>query len=263
ERGAHDGAVRGGADGHGLVPAGGRVRPQAERGDEGAADLRLLTAPRARGARQADRDREDRAEPGAAQEGRLLARPVARPGRGAGPAGDHQSVIAPVMLVLAQSLAGRVAAAPDGTVRLSFAARPGVCGNGVNIISLECRDGRCGNRTITHGGMFDRDEVDCECQPGPVRVALTVRGGAVQSLRAYVAGRWATPAAGAMVTDLGAVAARDAADFLLDLARRDGGRAADEAIFPATIADSVTVWPTLLNLARAERVARRANPPAT
>src|SRR2546422_8569024 len=68
------------------------------------------------------------------------------------------------MHVLAQRLGARVAAAPDGTVRLSFAARPGVCGNGVNIISLECRDGRCGNRTITHGGMFDRDEVDCECR---------------------------------------------------------------------------------------------------
>src|SRR2546422_3193586 len=49
----------------------------------------------------------------------------------------------------------------------------------------------------------------------------------------------------------------DAADFLLDLARRDGGRAADEAIFPATIADSVTVWPALLKLARDERVPRR------
>ena len=167
-------------------------------------------------------------------------------------------MIAPLVLVLAQSLGGRVAAAPDGTVRLSFAARPGVCGNGVNIISLECRDGRCGNRTITHGGMFDRDDVDCDCEPGPVRVALTVRGGVVHSLRAYVGGRWATPAAGAVVTDLGAVATRDAADFLLDLARRDGGRAADEAIFPATIADSVTVWPALLKLARDERVARRA-----
>ena len=167
-------------------------------------------------------------------------------------------MIAPLVLVLAQSLGARVAAAPDGTVRLSFAARPGVCGNGVNIISLECRDGRCGNRTITHGGVFDRDDVDCDCEPGPVRVALTVRGGVVHSLRAYVGGRWATPAAGAVVTDLGAVATRDAADFLLDLARRDGGRAADEAIFPATIADSVTVWPALLKLARDERVARRA-----
>lgn len=164
-------------------------------------------------------------------------------------------MIAPLLLVLVQSLGGRVAAAPDGTVRLTFAARPGVCGNGVNIIALECRDGRCGNRTITREGTFDGDDVECDCQPGPVRVALTVRGGAVQSLRAYVGGPWATPAAGAVVTDLGAVATHDAVDFLLDLATRDDGRAGDEV--PATIADSVTVWPALLKLARHERVTRR------
>jgi len=167
-------------------------------------------------------------------------------------------MIAPLMFALLQGLGGRVAAAPDGTVRFTFAARPGVCGNGINTIALECRDGRCGNRTITSGAMFDRDDVECDCQPGPVRVVLTVRGGAVQSLRAHVGGRWATPAAGLVVTDLGVVAAREAVDFLLDLAARDHGRAGDEAIFPATIADSVTVWPALLRLARDERVTRRA-----
>ena len=168
-------------------------------------------------------------------------------------------MIAPLMFALLQGLGGRVAAAPDGTVRLTFAARPGVCGNGINIIALECRDGMCGNRTIPSGAMFDRDDVACDCQPGPVRVALTVRGGAVQSLHTYVGGRWATPPpAGLVVTDLGVVAAREAVDFLLDLAARDDGRAGDEAIFPATIADSVTVWPALLRLARDERVTRRA-----
>jgi hypothetical protein len=166
-------------------------------------------------------------------------------------------MIAPLMLALLQGLGGRIAGAPDGAVRLSFAARPGVCGNGINSIALECRDGRCGNRTITSGAMFDRDDVECDCQPGPVRVALTVRGGAVQSLRTYVGGRWATPAAGLVVSDLGVVAARDAVDFLLDLAARDAGRAGDEAIFPATIADSVTVWPALVRLARDARVTRR------
>jgi HEAT repeats len=166
-------------------------------------------------------------------------------------------MIAPLLLVLVQSLGGRVAAAPDGTVRLTFAARPGVCGNGVNIIGFECRDGRCGTRTITREGTFDGADSDCDCQPGAVRLALTVRGGAVQSLRAYVGGHWANPAAGAVVTDIGAVATRDAVDFLLDLATRDGGRAGEEAIFPAAIADSVTVWPALLKLARDERVTRR------
>ena len=35
--------------------------------------------------------------------------------------------------VAAQSIARRVADAPDGTVRMSFASRDGVCGNGDNI----------------------------------------------------------------------------------------------------------------------------------
>jgi hypothetical protein len=34
----------------------------------------------------------------------------------------------------AQTLSQRVACAPDGTVRLSYAARPGVCGNGAGNI---------------------------------------------------------------------------------------------------------------------------------
>ena len=149
-------------------------------------------------------------------------------------------MIVPWVLVLAQSVAARVAAAPDGTVRLAFAARPGVCGHG-------------GGRSIT---VDDEEEGDCSCEPGPVRVALTVRGGAVQAIRTRVGGRWRPPAAGAVMTDLGTVAARDAAEFLLGLAERDAGHTGEEAIFPATIADSVTVWPVLLRLARDERVAR-------
>jgi HEAT repeat protein len=87
-----------------------------------------------------------------------------------------------------------------------------------------------------------------------VRVSLTRRGGAVTSLHTYVGGRWATPPAGVVVTDLGVVAAHDAVDYLLDLAGHDSSRTGEQAIFPATIADSVTVWPTLLKLARDEHV---------
>jgi HEAT repeat protein len=166
-------------------------------------------------------------------------------------------MIASLALILAQAVGARVAAAPDGTVRLTFATRPGVCGNGRNIIALECHDGKCGHQTISTWGGFYGDEVDYDCDAGPARLSLTVRHGAVESLRTYVGGRWVTPAPGASVTDLGAVSAREAADFLLGLARREGGRAGEEAIFPATIADSVTVWPALLQLARDDRVTGR------
>lgn len=149
----------------------------------------------------------------------------------------------------AQRLADRIGAAPDGIVRVSFAARAGVCGDG--------RNGTWGRQTVWHD-RSDADEVAYDCEAGPVRVSLTVRRGHVEALRTYVGGRWVTPPAAAAVTDLGTIATRAAADFLLDLAAREDGRVGEEAILPATLADSVTVWPTLLTLAKSDRVPRRA-----
>jgi len=112
----------------------------------------------------------------------------------------------------AQRLADRIAAAPDGTVRISFAARAGVCGNGRNVLALECHDGACGRQTVWNDGRFAADEVTYDCDAGPVRVSLTVRHGHVEALRTYVGGRWVTPPATAAVTDLGTTSARAAAD---------------------------------------------------
>ncbi len=91
----------------------------------------------------------------------------------------------------AQTLERRVSAAPDGSVRFSFAARPGVYGNGRNMI------------------------------------------------------------------DLGTVSAKDAASYLLAFAMRDESRAAEKAIFPAVLADSVTIWPDLLKIAKSDQVSRK------
>ncbi|HEV2751786.1 MAG TPA: HEAT repeat domain-containing protein [Gemmatimonadales bacterium] len=158
---------------------------------------------------------------------------------------------------LGQSLPKRIAAAPDGTVRLSFAARSAVCGNGRNVIAFDCSNGRCGRHTIMFDGRYEGDEIEYDCEPGPVRVSLSVRKGAVQSLRTYVGGRWVI-STGSGVTDLGTVSARDATDFLLELARGGDDRVGEDAILPAVLADSVTVWPALLTLARDERVVRRS-----
>jgi len=145
----------------------------------------------------------------------------------------------------AQTLAQRVAAAPDGTVRLTYAARAGVCGNGAGTVSFDCGDGTCGRGH----GTDDSDWGDgpCPCEAGPVRLSLTVAGGHVTRVRAYVGGKW-RPAPG--VTDLGVVPAADAARWLLGLARSGGTQAAGDAVFPATLADSITVWPDLVRLAR-------------
>lgn len=156
----------------------------------------------------------------------------------------------------AQRIADRVAAAPGGVVRFSFAARDGVCGNGRTVIALDCENGACGRRTITMDG-WKGDEVEYDCEPGPVRVSLTVRGGRADRLRTYVGGRWVVPRPGAAVTDLGTVPARDAVQFFLDLALHDSSRTGEEAVFPAVLGDSVEVWPDLIRLAKNDRVPHR------
>jgi hypothetical protein len=162
--------------------------------------------------------------------------------------------LAALVLVQQQSLERRVASAPDGTVRFSFAAKPGVYGNGRNMISWDCDNGNCHNRQVDNYSDGDRYEASMPCDTGPVRVALTKRGGSITDLRVYVGSEWRS-ATGA--TDLGAVSTRDAANYLLALAKQDASRAAEKAIFPAMLADSVTLWPDLLQIARQSDISRK------
>ena len=155
--------------------------------------------------------------------------------------------------VSGQTVAQHVARAPDGTVHLSYAARDGVCGNAAGTISFHCVNGMCGNQRITTNSDWD-DDGPCPCESGPVRLALQVASGRVTRLRAYVGGHWKVAES---VTDLGTVPAAEAARFLLDLARSADGRVGEDAIFPATLADSVTVWPDLVSLARDNSVRGR------
>lgn len=131
----------------------------------------------------------------------------------------------------AQSLEQRVLGTKDATVRLTFATRPGVCGTGGVNITFRTDD----------AADWTRD-----CEPGPAHVTIRVAGGEATEITTRVGGRWL---ARGDVTDLGAVPARDAAQLFLSLARRNSG-AAEDAVFPAIIADSAEVWPGLLKLAR-------------
>ena len=137
----------------------------------------------------------------------------------------------------AQTIDRRVASAPDGTVRFSFAARSGVCGNGHNVNIQDSRN----------------PDWESDCDNGPVRTVLTVSGGKVSRVRSYVGGRWRP--AGAGVTNLGTVSAPEAANYLLDLASRSPG-GSNEAVFAATLADSAMIWPALVRLAKNEAVPR-------
>lgn len=147
----------------------------------------------------------------------------------------------------AQTLERRVAAAPDGVIRFSYAARPGVYGDGRNTIW----DGR--SRQVNNWHDDDKNDWSSPCDSGPVRIALTKRGGAITELRAYVGGQWRSTTG----TDLGLVGTRDASNYLLSLARADNSPAAKKAIFPAMLADSVTLWPDLLKIAKDANVSRK------
>jgi len=138
-------------------------------------------------------------------------------------------VLLPATLT-AQDLERRVSAVTSGTVHLSFAARPGVCGDGMNNISTR----------------RDDEEWESDCENGPVRVVLRIRDHQVVALRTYVGGRWREPSP---AIDLGAVRPQEATTYFIELAmsRRE---ISGDPVLPATLADSVRVWPSLLRLAR-------------
>ncbi|HYD51036.1 MAG TPA: HEAT repeat domain-containing protein [Gemmatimonadaceae bacterium] len=150
------------------------------------------------------------------------------------------ALVASASSAAAQSLATRVAAAPEGRVQFSFAARDGVCGDGRGLIGLG-GDSWIGSYTTGDGVMRDR------CEPGPVRVVVVRAESMVIGIETFVG---APPAPARALVDLGPVRARDAAEYLLSLAARLDGRPGRDAILPAALADSTDPMPALLAIAR-------------
>ena len=145
----------------------------------------------------------------------------------------------------AQGIASRVARVSNGTVRMTFAARPGICGSGNSIMHSNGR----GRTTWGDNWNTSRDvEWESDCSLGPARIVLDRRDGELADIRFYVGGRW-RPAASDVV-DLGTVPAREAADYLMSIAQSEKGSMGEKAIFPATIADSANIWPALIKVAR-------------
>jgi hypothetical protein len=134
----------------------------------------------------------------------------------------------------AQSLEQRVAAVGTGTVRMSFAAQPGVCGDGRNNIRTR----------------QDDEEWEEDCGPQPVRVAIRLREHQVMEIRTYVGGRWRSTGP---ATDLGTVRSQEASSYFIRLAEREGSLEGDP-VLPAVLADSVVISPALLRLARTPTV---------
>ncbi|HEV8237105.1 MAG TPA: hypothetical protein VGP84_20985, partial [Gemmatimonadaceae bacterium] len=143
--------------------------------------------------------------------------------------------------VLAQSLARRINGVRDGTVRLSYASRPGLCGDGRETI-------RSGPAIIVLPNMFGYGHSDMDvCYSGPVRVAIGRSSGETVSYRVHVGGRWTN---GDDATDFGVVSAPDAARYFLDEASHANAHNSVYALAAAVFADSIDLVPDLSRIAR-------------
>lgn len=139
------------------------------------------------------------------------------------------------------SIASRVAAAPDGEVRMTYASRANACGDGRDAVAI--------GQSFSMSSSFESygSWRGTTCVHGPARVAVTVRDHEVVGLRAQVGGSW--PAGGAASIDLGTVPAADAATYFLSLSRRLGSSSRRNPMLAAALADSANVAPDLLRLA--------------
>ncbi len=142
----------------------------------------------------------------------------------------------------AQGIANRVDNAPDGRVQFTFAARPGVCGNGRTFYSTGP-----GNYTGTYYGNINDNTRSESCVEGPVRVVIDRADKQPISVQTFVGPLDSTQRG---VTDLGRVRAQDAADYLLSIAAKVDGRAGRDALGPATIADSANTASALVTIAK-------------
>src|SRR5690606_9352953 len=115
------------------------------------------------------------------------------------------------LAVSAQSVQSRVAGAPaDATVRFTFAAKPGVCGDGERI---SIRGGAGGRAAVTVSGReYGGDDWLRDCVEGPVELEIVRSDGRVVDAHAHVGGPARTSG-----IDLGRVAAEDAVAFLLSV----------------------------------------------
>ncbi len=169
-------------------------------------------------------------------------------------AASAAAVLAVLVSGTSEAQSSRIGRVRDGQVRFTFDLKPGVCGQGTNIWRTG-RVGRDGVR-IDNNSRTSRDvEYDVDCDSGPGRVVLDKEDGRVVDLRFYVGGRWRSSSS---AEDIGELSGREASDLLMDIVRTGDGRAAEKAIFPATLVDGVEVWRELLRIARDDSRPTRA-----
>ena len=152
------------------------------------------------------------------------------------------------VLASAQSLSSRVAQAPDGVVRIETESRVGVCGDGRDLIGYK-------SALFAHNFQsFGKWDANGRCQPGPLRVTLTVSGGEVTRVRTQVGGSW--PGGGGRATDLGVVEPSEASSYFFTLVPKlESATGKDRLLLPAVLPNDAPVIQPLLALARDDRLA--------
>ena len=152
-------------------------------------------------------------------------------------------------------LARRINSAPDGIVKMTYAARDGICGDGRTFIADNSNGSRGLDVWFMDGMSMSTlsGDISARCTRGPVRLLLVVRDHRVVDVQPFVGpSSSASERAG---TDLGTVATAAVSSYLLDLAARGREDASRNAILGASIADSVRIAQPLANMARNKSLA--------
>ena len=152
-------------------------------------------------------------------------------------------------------LARRVAAAADGIVKMTYAAREGVCGDGRSFVAEGPIGARGFDVWFTDGNSFSTmsGDIGAKCLNGPARVVLVVRDHRVVDVQPFVGP--SSAASSRSGTDLGTVAVAEVARYMLDLATRGREETARNAMLAASIADSVRIAQPLAGIARNKTLA--------
>jgi len=148
-------------------------------------------------------------------------------------------------------LARRVTSAPDGLVKMTYAARDGICGDGRSFIADASTASRGYDVWFSEGNFSTTSSMsnfESRCTRGPVRLLLVVRDHRVVDVQPFVGpSSAATERTG---TELGTVSVNEVSRYLLDLAAAGREDVARTAILAASIADSVRIAGRLADIAR-------------
>lgn len=153
-----------------------------------------------------------------------------------------------------------------GPIVLAYPAAPNVCGTGDGILIRDL-DGSTMfvSGHLSHTGGRSWRDGEPPCRTGDVRVWMRRSGTGWADVGIAVGGTARRPGTGpgqagvtpsgaersdGPATELGSFTGQEAADFLLDAARRSDGKAARQLILAASIAADAEVWPELLAMAR-------------